>query len=78
MDLSKVLFRPIRGGLDEALKFVVSFDNQFQLVDYIFSTFNIVPHLRYYGFDDRIGWNTYIVLDNVAFRPYGFVHILDN
>ena len=75
MNLNYVLFRPVRGGLDEALKSVVAFDNQYQLVDYLISTFKIVPHLRYYGFDDRIGWNTYIVLCNKTWLPYGYVHI---
>lgn len=75
MDLNKILFRPVRGGLDEALCAVVAFDDTFQLVDYIFSTYNAVPHLRYYGFDERISWNTYIVLNRDNGLPLGYVHI---
>lgn len=75
MDLSKVLFRPHRGGLDASLREVVSFDDLYQLVDYIFTTYNFVPLLQFYGFDERIGWNTFVLLDNNTFLPYGFVHV---
>lgn len=78
MDLTKFIFRPIRGGLDESLRLSVSFDTWLQLGNYIYSTFHIFPRFAYYGYDDRISWNTFIVIDSKIGCPYGFAHFPDS
>lgn len=68
-----VPFRPQRGGLVESLKETVFFNSKAELVDHLSDEFNATLEnttLKYYGFDERINWDTFIVLvDN---HPVGF------
>lgn len=63
------LYRPHRGSLDDAMKEVVTVNNVQELVDHINATVGyclggqiIVEDLtsKPYGYDDRIGWTTWI------------------
>ncbi len=59
-------FRPQRGGLAEAMREVVEVENRDELAAHIgYPILRVVP---YGGIDERIGWDTYVV---VARYPYG-------
>ncbi len=75
------LYRPHRGGFAESMKMVKAFTTKMELVeearlfygefmpaeDITLDTVHVEP----YGFDDRIGWETHIViLEGVG--PLGF------
>ena len=56
-----MLFRPQRGGLSTAMREVREFDGTWEGLQAL-----IQPHqlesVKSYGFDGRIGWDTYIVV----------------
>lgn len=63
-----VLFRPHRGLLEEAMKEVVQVSSRDQLVAQLNKIYEIGSrftienlNIKPYGYDDRIGWDTYIV-----------------
>jgi hypothetical protein len=64
-----MLFREHRGGLAESMKTVVTLDDRARLVAYVQDKLrcycmDVKPeqvHVIPYCYDDRIGWDTYIV-----------------
>lgn len=55
-------YRPQRGGLDESMREVVTFNDFWELREYLRPHGEIVSIRRYgRGRDERIGWDTYIV-----------------
>ena len=80
----KILFRPHRGSLDEAMKEVVKIDSFEVLLNKVITELAIFPHnleinkntltIKAYpdedsNHDKRIGWDTYIVF----LRGYGVI-----
>lgn len=68
--MSRVLFRPIRGGLRESMQEVKEFDSLHSLLDYlVISSIGVGKgnfshedlYVSYYGFDTRIKWDTFII-----------------
>ncbi len=60
-------FRPHRGQLEQSLREVVdvdSFDELISVLDLLLQATTDNTKLEYYCYDDRIGWETYIVLVN--------------
>lgn len=66
----KIMFRHHRGSLDDSMKTLKEFSTIKDLIDYLTDyvsenwlikpdTYNIVS--RYYGYDNRVKWSTYIV-----------------
>jgi hypothetical protein len=62
----KILYRPQRGGLAEAMKEVKKFSSVKEMTEYLveyhgnaFDASDV--YISYYGYDERIGWETYIV-----------------
>lgn len=62
----KIHYRPNRRYLDEAMKEEVTFDKMEELLEFLvidgyhqFSKEDV--YFSYYGYDDRIDWETYIV-----------------
>ena len=72
-------FREQRGGLNESLTTVVNLNGRADLIAYLTRLLNPVPVssedviVKAYGFDDRIGWDTYVV----SVRNYGVVGFID-
>ena len=72
------LYRPHRGGLDEAMAEVVEVSGRQELVDHLRKVWmsevnesgSNVAVENYGSIDNRIGWDTHIVL--VDGNPYGF------
>lgn len=78
--MSRILFRPHRGGLDQAMAECVEFHSAEALLDYICDQyrkyFNGYVNMRSfkleaYGYDARINWDTFIVLDPNGI-PFGW------
>lgn len=76
----QLLFRPCRGGLDTEMKEVMEIKSRECILKYL-SKCDILPdksrfamdklHIKYYGYDERIDWETYIVmLDNYGVVGY--------
>lgn len=65
--MTKVLYRPIRSGLDEAMREVKEFDSLKDMFEYIINNStcyskNLLDYyVSYYCYDERIDWETYIV-----------------
>ena len=78
-DASPLLFRFHRGGLDDSMKTIVVIQS---LVDLVLIISKKVENLtgikiRHYCQDERIGWDTYIVLiedDYTGIHPIGFLN----
>ena len=83
-DKKEVLFRPHRGGLAEAMAEVRSFKSRAELISFLNENlkqnflrpgtieeadFKIEP----YGYDERIGWDTYIVHEE-GYGVFGFTN----
>ena len=65
----KILYRPNRSSLEEAMAEVVEFDSLLSLFEYLEKRFqNSVSvsdlSIKYYCYDDRIDWDTYMVCTN--------------
>ena len=79
---SAIKFRFHRGSLEEAMSTcvdVMTYQELFDLVyDRLGSYANVVTlEIHYYGYDNRIGWETYIVIaiDNNGLKfPIGFTN----
>ena len=54
-------FRPQRGGLEESMKEVKTFDSKLELAKHLGVCYFSVE-AEAYGYDPRIEWNTWIVL----------------
>lgn len=77
----KVIYRPQRGGLDEAMKEVKEFSTLKEMFEYLVENEQIGKHkpklddlyISYYGYDERIDWETYIVCDGSYYncKKYG-------
>jgi hypothetical protein len=66
-------FRPHRGGLYESMKETVEVDSLEALKAHLLKTWlGHLGHLtcKYYCYDARIGWHTYIICENG--HPIGF------
>jgi hypothetical protein len=71
MDAKKISVRPQRSSLIESLREGTSVANRFELWELITKTVELPPMLiragtaslqiTPYGFDERIGWNTYLI-----------------
>lgn len=59
--MAVVKYRPQRGGLAEAMSEVREFDGTVAQLNLLIHPF-IVSAVKPYGFDARIGWDTYLVL----------------
>lgn len=66
----KFLYRPHRGALADAMEELKEFDTYEEMLDYIQKEHKIDGnfafdkeeiYISYYGYDDRIDWETYIV-----------------
>ena len=62
----KILYRPHRYTLDEAMAEVQEFKSIKEMCEYLVrqyeSAFNVSNvYISYYGYDDRIDWETYVV-----------------
>ena len=57
-----MLFRPQRGSLDDSMAQVQPVKTRADIER--ITGFKVVAIEPYYGFDARIGWDTYIVLTN--------------
>ena len=62
----KVLFRPNSGGLAESMKEVKEFNSLKELLEYLVVNQNGAfaigdISIRYYTYDERIDWETYMV-----------------
>ena len=74
----KILFRPQRGSLNTAMSELKEFDSVKTMLDYIVSNseemygkaaFRINDlYIQYYGYDERIDWETYIVCTGRMFN----------
>ena len=77
MNHGRILYRPHRGGLSAAMAEVVEIADREALIEHLGKTWspkadgsNVV--VKWYATDDRIGWDTYMVLiDNI---PVGFTN----
>jgi len=62
------LFRKHRGGLDDSMQTVREVNSISDIIDYLNEDkfFPPVTNLecRYYCYDDRIGWDTFIITHN--------------
>lgn len=63
------LFRPHRGSLADSMAEVIEVADRAALVSHLAG--GVFPSLLlkiepYYGYDERIGWHTYIVIDRLA------------
>lgn len=76
----RVLFRPHRGGLDQAMAECKEFHSAVELIEYVCDEYQKLFngyakfcnfHLEYYGFDYRIKWDTFVILDPVGV-PFGW------
>lgn len=78
-----VLYRPHRGGLDESMREVVEVNDFPQLVRHLrrgvvsYYPRDLMPteentKLEPYGFDDRIGWHTFLV--TVDGKAWGYTN----
>ncbi|AWN47122.1 hypothetical protein DK419_13040 [Methylobacterium terrae] len=77
-----ILFRPQRGGLAEAMAEVRTIADRADLVAHLAATLgrcgvevtdSMVKVEPYHGFDERIGWDTYIVTVD-GWGPAGFTN----
>lgn len=76
------IYRPNRYWLDEAMAEKKEFSSIEEMVNYLVTdhpnAFDVEDvYVSYYGYDDRISWETYIVLtnryrDNNAVHPIGY------
>ena len=62
----KVLYRPQRGSLDDAMAEVKEFSSVKEMLEYLVKDHNRAFRINeiqisYYGRDDRIDWETYLV-----------------
>ena len=62
----KVIYRPHRGGLSEAMEDKQEFETIYELLDWLveehMNAFKKEQvHLTYYGYDHRIDWETFLV-----------------
>lgn len=80
MDVSlsnKVLFRPIRGGLNESMSEVISIGSLEEIRDFYGDEpiFHLQGKLsvEHYCFDSRINWDTWLVLDGEG-RAAGYTN----
>lgn len=62
----QVIYRPLCGGLAEAMEKTKTFNSIKEMFEYLvewhdhaFEIQNI--YISYYGYDSRIGWDTYII-----------------
>lgn len=62
----KILYRPLCGGLAEAMEKVKKFDSVKEMFEFLvehhdhaFEMNNL--YISYYGYDSRIDWDTYII-----------------
>ena len=61
-----VLYRPQRGGLDESMEAMKRFESAEEMIRYLVFTHlhafeESDVYIRYYGYDERVDWETYIV-----------------
>lgn len=70
--MSRVLYRPVRGGLDQAMAECREFTSPVEMLTFIRDQYNSYFHkevtlkefsIHYYCFDDRINWQTFIICD---------------
>ncbi len=74
----KILYRPQRGGLAEAMAEMKEFATLKDMFDYIIAQwkelFNVAPFsvkdlsIRYYSYDSRIDWDTYLICTDRMFK----------
>lgn len=70
-------FREHRGSLADSLETVVTLETRADLIAHLgrvlapFKVTDQIVETRHYAFDDRIGWNTYIVVVH-GHGPVGF------
>ena len=62
----RILYRPQRGSLDEAMAELKEFSSVKEMLEYLVKehekAFDISDiYISYYGYDERIEWETYIV-----------------
>ena len=62
----KITYRPHKGGLQESMGFAKEFNSVKAMLQYIVKdnndAFDIEElHIQYYGHDNRIGWDTFII-----------------
>ena len=74
----RVLFRPVRGGLKQAMSEVISISSLEEIRGFYMPDdpiFHIKGKLkvRYYCFDSRINWDTWLVLDGQG-RAVGYTN----
>jgi len=66
-----ILFRPHRGLLADSMDAVIEVEDKFDLMEKIDLRENIQS--RWYAYDDRIGWDTWIVT-TYSGLPLGFTN----
>lgn len=74
----KILYRPHRGGLAEAMAEKKEFTTLKEMFEYIVKqqekAFDVAPFIikdlsiRYYGYDNRIDWDTFIICTDRMFK----------
>lgn len=71
----EVLFRPQRGGLDEAMKEVVAIKSLEEIRNFYGKEFPLQGKLKvkHYGYEERIQWDMWIVLDGEG-RACGYTN----
>ncbi len=69
------LFRPQRGSLSAAMREVKAFDGTRQGLEAVIG-YPVVDVKPYGGFDERIGWDTYLVIAQMpsGVGPAGFTN----
>lgn len=63
----KVLFRPVRSTLEDAMSEVVAIDSLEEIREFYGEDYKIQGKIKckHYCFDARIGWDTWLVVDGL-------------
>lgn len=71
--MNDLLFRLHRGTLDESMKTVIKMPSMEELIFFLYTNCDLIPSelvIKKYVYDERIGWDTYIVIITVANNSY--------